>query len=175
MKPIKRAIALCWVMLVACFLIKLFGGNWFEVVCTNEHFIMVCDFIDNNAIIHQISSFLIYSIPSFFIITASSFVPKPTKKQFRIICVGLLVVWFSKFVSINLKSVFEILNTISMPIILNIGNGKTIKQSFKKYWYYGFLGYAIIFAFQFLSLFIRNIGITFVNESLFVTFILHFK
>lgn len=37
-----------WVVLICCFIVKLFGGNYFEIVCENENFVMICNFIDNN-------------------------------------------------------------------------------------------------------------------------------
>ena len=62
LKAIKRAIILCWVLLAVCFAIKLFGGNWFEIVCANEHFIKFCDFIDRAYINYPLSCILIIRI-----------------------------------------------------------------------------------------------------------------
>lgn len=174
MRPVKRAIILCWIMLVACFAIKLFGGNWFEVVCTNEHFIKVCDFIDYQPFVHQLFSYAIYVIPTLFWLLAISFVPKPNKKQLIYCLVGLIIVLSFKFIHIQVKSILEFAFVCISPIIINMMNGnKSSKaQTFKKTWYYGILGSVGTIAFQALSLFTRNIGIKIVQEKLFITFIL---
>ena len=44
---LKRAIIACWVILIVCFIIKLFGGNFFNIISNNERFIQLCKFIDN--------------------------------------------------------------------------------------------------------------------------------
>ena len=172
MRPIKRAIVLCWIMLVACFVIKLFGGNWFEVVCTNEHFIMVCDFIENNIILYQLLSFFVYLIPTFFMTITMCGIIKPKPKEIIVVFAFLAIAWISKFISHEIKSCFEFLSFFSLPIILNANNVVCIKKSIKSNWYKGILGTVLILAFQMISLFTRNIGIKIVKDNLVVSFIL---
>ena len=69
LKAIKRAIILCWILLAVCFAIKLFGGNWFEIVCANEHFIKFCDFIDKAYINYPLSCVFYITSNFFFIIS----------------------------------------------------------------------------------------------------------
>ena len=45
---LKRSIIICWVLLAICLVIELFGGNFFAIVCTNENFVKVCEFIDTS-------------------------------------------------------------------------------------------------------------------------------
>ena len=47
-KYIKRVIIVCWGALALCFIIKLFGGNFFQIICENETFIAICDYADKN-------------------------------------------------------------------------------------------------------------------------------
>ena len=47
---LKRAIILCWILLIICFIIKLCGGNYFNIMCNNENFIRFCNFIENSII-----------------------------------------------------------------------------------------------------------------------------
>lgn len=63
---LKRSIILCWVLLAICFVIKIFGGNFFAIVCTNEKFIKVCEFIENT-IIFDILQFISF-VFSYFLI-----------------------------------------------------------------------------------------------------------
>lgn len=174
MKPIKIAIILCWIMLVACFIIKLFGGNWFEIVCTNEHFSRVCEFIENNRVLYESISFVMYVVPTIFIVLSFSFIPKPSKKQLIIIVWDLIFLWATTFISLNIKLFLEPIVFIILPIVLNfIGQEQnTIKDTIKKTWYYGIVGYAISFAFQFISLITRNIGIKIISDDVLITFIM---
>ena len=47
-KFIKRVIIGAWITLALCFVIKLFGGNFFNIICENENFIAVCNYADNH-------------------------------------------------------------------------------------------------------------------------------
>lgn len=174
MQPLKRAIILCWVMLVGCFAVKLFGGNWFEVVCTNEHFANFCAFVQNNDLAFEMASFILYVFPSYIIMMCISFITKPNKKQWCIMSLGILLVWACRAWSLEIKSVAEILNAFCMPIILNYlkDDNKSWRINFKNTWYYGIVGYLVILCFQIVSLVTRNIGIKFVSDNVLVTFIL---
>ena len=64
---LKRSIIACWIILIICFAIKLFGGNYFGIVCTNDKFLSICNYIDNSWIAYLLrcisfllSSFLIF-------------------------------------------------------------------------------------------------------------------
>lgn len=174
MKPIKRAISLCWLMLVACFLIKLFGGNWFEVVCTNEHFVNVCNFIDNNKIAYYLVGAIMYVASTSWIIMACSKITEPTNKELVVIFSSLIVVWASQFISITIKTVLEIANTLFMPIFLNMLNSKFAEKAktIKRTWYFGIIGYILVFIFQLMSLLTRNVGIKYTHDSTLTTLIL---
>ena len=153
MKPIKKAIILCWIMLFACFLIKILGGNWFEIICTNEHFIKVCAFLDNSKLNYALA-LILYVSSTCFIIIAESFLKKPNRKDIMFICAVLICVWFSQFISMIVKTVIEAIVILSMPIILYLR-----KYRVHKIWYWGIIGYALDWAFQILSFVAKNIGI----------------
>lgn len=173
MRPIKRAIILCWIMLVACFAIKLFGGNWFEVVCTNEHFSNFCDFVERTRVVYETISFVIYVIPTIFIVLSFSLIPSPNKKQIIIILSSLVFLWLTTFISVSLKGFLELLFFIALPVILNhIGSNNKIKETIKKTWYYGIIGCVVSLLFQFVSLITKNIGIKIISDDVLVTFIM---
>ena len=158
MKPIKRAIALCWIMLVACFAIKLFGGNWFEVVCTNEHFSNLCNFVQNNQVAFFSLSFVTYIFPSSVIILSAAGIPHPTKKQL-LVCLSLVLFsWLFVFLSLNVKSIVELFVFLVLPTVLSIvgKKDKDIKPVIKSTWWRGSLGYVIVFVFQLISIITRN-------------------
>lgn len=174
MKPIKRSIILCWIMLVACFAIKLFGGNWFEIVCTNEHFSNICRIVDNNKIIWCIVSYSTYITSSSIIIFACSKNKYKLKKStvfFVFSC--LTICWLSQFISISVKTILELLAILFIPTILSVLYTSERKSVvLKKVWYRGILCAIITFGFQAISFITRNVGIVIVDDSTLISLIL---
>ena len=173
MRPIKRAIILCWIMLVACFIIKLFGGNWFEVVCTNEHFSNLCRFIDNNVVLRSIVGFILYVPSTFLVLVSSSFLTKPNKKQLLFLILFVSSVWCLNFIDNTIKGIVEFVMILISPILVklfdkNCGFANIIKNR----WYYGIVANVIVLVFQMISLIIRNVGIKVTHDSLLITSIL---
>lgn len=60
---LKRGIVTCWILLAICLIIKIFGGNFFNIVCENEKVIWLCNYIDNS---------WIYSLIAYFTFTSTS-------------------------------------------------------------------------------------------------------
>ena len=172
MKPIKRAIILCWIMLVACFIIKLFGGNWFEIVCTNEHFLKVCRFLDENIIIQDLIALVLYLFSTYFMVLSCSFLVCPNKKQKIVTLIFLFITFSSRYINEYIKFILEVVMFISMPFILRMLNGDKIKGLIKKYWFCGFLGLALISAFQLISMFVRDVEFWIMNENTLTSLIL---
>ena len=56
----KTLITACWIVLICCFIVKLLGGNWFEIACNNEKFIAFCNTY-KNTIIEYIIGFITYT------------------------------------------------------------------------------------------------------------------
>ena len=173
MRPIKLAIVLCWIMLVACFVIKLFGGNWFDIVCTNEHFSNLCDFIDNNVFIKYIIAFPLYVFGTYFIIVSCCKLPNANSHQKTMIVGCLVMVWLSQFISMGLKMALEIIVFLFMPTLLRyMFCDDGLKSIIKKNWHLGIIGYLLDLGFQLLSLVTRNIGIKLVDDKILVSLIL---
>ena len=59
-----------WIMLFAYFIIKIFGGNYFEIVCNWKTFKSVCDFIDNHLVVKMIVACANLLFSSYFILCA---------------------------------------------------------------------------------------------------------
>lgn len=169
---IKKAIILCWIMLIACFIVKLFGGNLFEVICTDEHFIYVCEFIANNKIIYELLSYFVYTVPMIVVSMAMCFEPKPSKNQLALIVVSLTFVWIGRIFSSNSKSILEIIYFVFIPIICEFLKVKNFKSALSKSWYRGILGYGLILVFQIISMITKNVDLHYLNDNLVVTYIL---
>lgn len=172
MKAIKRAIILCWIMLIMCFVIKLVGGNWFDIICTNEHFIKICSYIDNHLILSDIIGVIIYVIVGYFVFKAMSNVLKTNIQQKLYIVLCLAFIWSFTLWNTIIKLIVELFGFIISPYIINILNKETKPNALKRTWYRGILGYVLILVFQLISLLTKNVGIKITDDSFLITNIL---
>ena len=151
----KTLIISCWVVLLCCFVVKLLGGNFFEIVCENEKFIRFCEFIDGN-ILKYVISFIMYFISGYIYFIAV--VKNDISKYKKILCcVLLIVIWMIKLFIYKYQTIaiiVELMLMILTPILLN-----------KKYWKMAIIGYVLNFSFQLLSVFIKNLKLSFIDNN----------
>lgn len=57
-RALKTAIIISWIVLAVCFVIKLLGGNWFEIATNNGTFSKACVFVDNYLWLQNTLSFI---------------------------------------------------------------------------------------------------------------------
>ena len=67
--PYGMLIVVSWVVLLLCLIIKLFGGNWFELWWENENFISFCNYVETKTWLKMVIACLIYLISGYFIIS----------------------------------------------------------------------------------------------------------
>ena len=144
--PYNVLIISCWSMLALCFIIQLFGANWFNVSTQNETFIKVCNFIEDRLWLKQICTCIICLILADLVILSILKQKFYTKIQFIIIVPFVILMsyssWYSETINLILSFVVYLL-----PIIW-----------LKRKWYRAILGIGLIYVFQFLSLVIKNVG-----------------
>ena len=70
-KIIKVTIGICWACLFVFWAIKLFGGNWFEIVVKNENFVKFSNKVQNSWLKYFVS-FITMSISNYFLFCAIS-------------------------------------------------------------------------------------------------------
>ena len=142
----KVLIRSCWALLLVCFGIKIFGGNLFEIVCENERFISLCDYIDNSMffkiLVNCISAFILDSLSFLAIMQYKMYNKKLALIVIPMIIISSISFWYFPI----LKSILEIGFMIIIPLIYKV-NWKRIV-----------IGILLIFAFQIVSLITRNIG-----------------
>lgn len=146
---LKRVIVVCWIALGICFGIKLFGGNLFEIMCSNENFIKVCEYADNHFLAYYLINALYCFVSLYFFTLAIC-----GKKSFRkwellvviaTVIVGTLVKYFNQYVGL----VFDVWQGIIMPCIFTI---KTPKKHI-----YVIPANIMLFVFQAVSMFVKNV------------------
>lgn len=146
----KLLIVSCWVVLIACFLIKILGGNWFEIICENENFINICDWLDGSWFKYVVAT-LVYAPSSYLIYLCL------TKQK-------LLDDWWILLILIPaplLKDKIAILGWVIDLFVLLLM--PLIKGKFKN-WLHVLVGNVLLIGFQFVSLLMKNININLTNE-----------
>lgn len=151
---LKRAIILCWVLLIICFIIKLCGGNYFDIMCNNENFIKFYNFIENSIIKYIIylfsfifSSYLLLKIvkPDFKILSLKSLL-------FLICCI---IVWaFKLLIELNIFTmntlIVNILDFVILYVLLVIFTKRPLLSIF---------AVILLFVFSIISSLVKGIGI----------------
>lgn len=151
----KTLILACWIVLLSCFIIKILGGNFFEIVCNNKTFINICDFIDTSFIKYLVVSLCYTFGTSLYFLAVLNKTKFKNKENILYIilplfsCLKLLFAKYSVIVFI-----IDLIFTIITPIIIN-----------KRKWLNSIIGYILIIIFQLISLLTKNIGIKIIDNS----------
>lgn len=158
-KYLQRVIIVSWIGLAICFVIKLFGGNFFEIVCTNETFIKICNYADKNLWLNYTIS-VIYCFISLYFFTLA--ILQKTKYKlwelFLIIITSFIGTAIKVFWTANAGLIFDMWQFIIMPIVF-------LKKDFKKYINI-VIANVLLVAFQVVSLYIKNIDFGILGDSI---------
>lgn len=142
---LKRMILVCWLLLIICFIIKIFGGNFFEFIGESK----VIDYIVNNKWLLCIIQSIIYISTTF--ITLLIILENKHKKLSLILSIIMNI--GKQIIDLNIifyyiSFIVEFVSLIIIPIMLNRD----------KILYVIFIN-ALIILFQVISLFTKNIGL----------------
>lgn len=162
----KTLITACWVVLLCCFVVKLLGGNWFEIACSNEKFIAFCNWFKVGSLQYYVLTGITSIIANSLIIMAMV-KEKFNKNKFTLIVILSLIILhiIRCVVDFLLKQQFiltiiDLFINIVLPIILR-----------PKKWKRVLVGFGLIFIFQFISLIVKNIGIYNIDDNVFLSLI----
>lgn len=139
-------IIVSWIILVIFLIIKLLGGNWFELGSDNENFIAFCNFVDNTQWLKMILACLIYCTSGYPILCIILNKKKLDLKEILIftpvMVVKSVLTWYIPILAFILD-IFILLG------LTTIFNRKPLRS---------LICFAIITAFQLLTIGIRNIS-----------------
>jgi hypothetical protein len=154
----KTLILSCWVVLLCCFVVKLLGGNFFEIVCENEKFIMFCEYC-NTGIMYWVIAYITYAFSTTIYLMA---VCKFEKPKWYIILGVLIICTIKAIVNMYpiIATIIELCFLILTPIVINKNN-----------WKRSIVGYLLVMVFQVVSLLTKNVGIQFIRNDIFITLI----
>lgn len=154
----RTLIISCWAVLIGCFIIKLLGGDWFNIISNNQNFINICNYLDNSWIKYIVST-SVY-VPSSYLI----YLCLTKQKLFNDWWVMIILIPAS-YCKMNITFMGWIID-IFVWLILPL-----IKGKFKN-WLWVISGIILIIAFQFISLLTRSININLTNETSLIALIL---
>lgn len=155
----RLTIVICWISLLVFWAIKLFGGNFFEIVVQNKNFIAFSDLVQNTWIKYLVSFFTI-GIANYLMIGAicQKFYFKGV--QALVVALSIISMWaVANFVPpsfLNMPVWYGYLVLIALSFIYQ---NKTKKL-------FGFLAIALEFIFSTISMLVRNIPIAFMSNYL---------
>ena len=158
-KILKRVIGLCWFSLIFCMVIKLFGGNYFEIASKKETLVNVCNWIDGN-FIKEIIRFVFLNL-SYYLYVSSICKRKLKLKEFMICEVFIVIDTIAKYYNTTLGFIADCLMLFASPLVIS---------KFK--WKNSIIGFLLINAFQLISLFTRNISLGILENTMLVEIIL---
>lgn len=160
---VKRIIIVCWVALILCFIIKIFGGNYFEIMSNSKNYKKLCDYADT----HYWLAFILQFMSSFI---CESLYLLAIMQKYKFSKIQLVVVIITIAISCPLKtylpivgSIFDLWLFIILPMIF-------IGKSYNKYWQI-LVAFALTFIFQLLSLVTKNLAIKIIDDSTFISLI----
>jgi len=147
-KYLKRVIIASWVALAVCFVIKMFGGNLFEIICNNEAFIKVCEYKDTHLWLDYIMSGLYCFVSVYFFTLA--ILQRNRYKIWELILVIITVLGGTaiKIWCFEYGIIFDIWQVILLPAIL-------IGKDWKSYWKI-ILANVLLILFQVISMFTKG-------------------
>lgn len=160
---LKRVIIISWITLALCFVVKIFGGNFFEIMCDNPNYKALCEYADNNFWCKYLLAFATSIVAQSFYELSIMEKYKFNKKEFIITLISVLLSCYFKLLNASIGLIFDLWLLIILPIIL-------LGKNYKQYWK-AFLGLALNFAFQIISLLTKNISFGITDNSTFISLI----
>lgn len=153
----KITIVLCWLSLFSFWAIKIFGGNWFEIIVENENFIKFSQAVQNTWL-KYIGSFLSTALAYYFLYGAVFKRAKFERKFLLFYIISVISVWcVSNFVRITfIQFSFGYTVIILSSLIIN----KRISKL------NGFICVFLDFVFSTISMITRSIELTFIQDYL---------
>lgn len=153
-RVLLRMCILCWILLFACFAIKLFGYNLFEIAVHNTMFIAICNYIQNSLWYYIISyiEFIAGMLLLYLIVVKD-------KKVFTWRTLGFLLVmtlnWIIKLLLL-LNSI--VINPILYSVI-DYAYAILVLYLFTQRFWLSVLSIILMIVFTLVSLVTRNVGL----------------
>lgn len=165
---LKRMIIICWVILLVCFIVKIFGGNFFNIVCESKRFANICAYVDKAVwlqyIIGCISTFILHSMYLLAISKKLWF----SKKDLLFVIPSILIGVGLRLINNIVGYFVDIWQYLLLPLFIDNKFHKNIYARRIA------IGVILTFAFQLVSLIVKNLAIMPVTNNCFLIAIIYF-
>lgn len=162
-KLLKRMIILCWIVLGLCFIVKLFGGNFFNIVCQDERFINFCNYVQNS-FWYYVVSFITSAITHYFIWSIMFDVSKFNKKQ----SIALSIIFIVTFI---IQSIMNYYNLSNYIILMSVIRYIIVPFVFKCNWKRILIVNVLDIIFQLIAMVTKNVNIMGFDDNVLVALI----
>ena len=160
---LRRVIVISWIALALCFVVKIFGGNFFEIMCENPNYKALCEYADTHFWLKYLICFISSMFCQYFFLLAIIQEYKLSKNKFYITLFSVLVCCFIKLLGYNISFIADIWLSILLPLLfIWKRKNKILIVLFANIFNIGF---------QFISLITKNLSIGIIDNSTFVSLI----
>ena len=170
-KPVvlQRAILICWGLLFVCFAIKIFGGNYFEIVVNSPKFVEICTYLDSNIFIYGAIGLASSLVSFWFYYLAILRKLKFSNKELIIYFATVVVVSVVKIIciKINLSALSFVADAFLLFIAPFLFDFAKTKRNFVRV----LIAFGLNLLFQIIALVTKNIGVKITVESSLTTII----
>ena len=157
---LRRVIIISWITLGLCFVVKIFGGNFFEIMSDSPNYKALCEYADTHLWLKFIIGFLSSMLCQSFYVLAILQKYKFSVKELVITTVSVFASCLVKLYSFSFGWLTDIWLFILLPILF-------LGKNYKKYWNAPF-ALLLTLLFQFISLLVKNINTLNIGEDYFI-------
>jgi hypothetical protein len=161
---LRRVIVISWVTLALCFVVKIFGGNFFEIMCENPNYKALCEYADTHLWLKYTLGLMSTMFCHSFYILAILQKYKMSLKDFLWTFISVALCCLIKLFDQTIGGIFDIWIAFGLPFVL-------LGKYFKKNWWHVLIAYSLTFVFQLVSLLVKNLAIGVIDNSTFVSLI----
>ena len=151
----RITIILCWIALIAFWCLKLFGGNWFEIMVENENFIKFSDMVQNTWLKHLVSLFTV-AFSNYFLLCAIDEKFTFKGKELAMVIAIIISMWFV----VNFVQAISFWYGYTIIIVFSVIR----QQGYKKL--YGLLAFALSLIFSTISMLTRSVELQVMTDYL---------
>lgn len=145
-------ITVSWIALIVCLVIKIFGGNWFELWWNNDKFIAFCSYVDNHKYLKMTVSTIVALITTYPIYCV---ILNDNKPKLKVILILMLSLTLKCIIGWYFPSIGFILDVLILLGLMTIFN-----KNFKR----NVICFGIICIFQIITIVTRSLSFNF-NET----------
>ena len=148
-------ITVSWALLLICLIIKLLGGNWFELSAENSNFNKFCNYVDKTKWLKIVIGCIIYLISGYFVISVilnNKIKLKHIAMFYPLMITKAIISWYNN----DISYILEMLIIVILPIILT------------RNWKRVLIFNVIILGLQIITIFIRNMSVGFNDNNTFI-------